>query len=1209
LVTDMSFMFSGAILFNYPLEFWNVSSVTDMMGMFRSTSVFNQDISNWCVEQIATLPNDFALSSSLQISFQPNWGEPCAVCPNGDNFSFSTQAQIDNFGATYAHCTDIVLGNVFVSGSDITNLDGLSNLTSIGGNLSIDNNSALIDLDGLTSLTSVGGSLRVFNNVSLINISGIENIDPTTIASPGLFIQNNTNLAVCNLPNICTYLAGSGARTISGNLAECVNEEAVVAACDPCPSSNILYVNTSASGANTGKSWNDAYTDLQSALESTCTGITEIWVAKGTYKPSAYPEGCTDCASDRDFTFLLRDGVSHYGGFDGTETALIQRDFVTNETIVSGDIGNPNDASDNVHHVIMAAFSSMTSTTRLDGFTVTAGNADGSSFTSVNGTAIFRNDGGGIFTTEGTNTLINNAVSGNSAFGSGGGIFTLFGTNTLANNAVSGNMANTGGGIVTQSGTNTLTNNKVSGNQADLDGGGIYTLFGTNTLINNTVSGNQASFFGGGIFTLFGTNTLINNIIWGNNTGLFNFNNSSTLTANNNIIQGGFANGTGNLDEDPLFVNLLPAGLNTGGDYRLQLASPAVDIGNNTSYTAATGIAPGSDFDIVGNDRLIGTTIDMGAFELKQTSWTGVADEDWTNVGNWASAIPDLLNPAIIRDIAQNTPRIEAATSAEVNQVFIATTAAIKVNGVLKVTEELVNNGNITFKSDGNKTGQLDEFNGSYSGSGTVEVERFIPAGDNEKRAFRFLSSSVNSTENIRTNWQEGATAWNDNPSSGFGTHITGVSPDPDVNANPDKSQDGDNGFDWQPSGNSSLFLFNVSIQEWEAINNTNANNLEAGKAYRLMVRGDRSINLMNNASIPTNTVLRAKGDLVFGPVDVSTDLAQGADEFSLVGNPYQAVIDFSEVEKTNLINYIAVWDANLTGSNGRGSYVSVDISETAPSPSSSGASKFIAPNQAFFVRNTSAGNSTLIFNEGNKATAATQVTVFNTYSDFYINSRLYKTVDLQNGNTEVDAIGLRFNENYTTQATDEDAEKLTNPDENYAISNNGLRSIDKQDLPIDGHEIQLFINSYTTTAYSLTFAMDNLPEGLEVFLNDSYLNTQTQLSAESVYDFTVDANIPASIAFNRFSLSFDNTTLGVEDNTISNNFTVYPNPVEDVFYVAGIGGEFSLIIYDVLGRGVLQSKLQGATTPIYITHIQSGVYVVKIKTADNSFSQQIIKK
>jgi len=256
-----------------------------------------------------------------------------------------------------------------------------------------------------------------------------------------------------------------------------------------------------------------------------------------------------------------------------------------------------------------------------------------------------------------------------------------------------------------------------------------------------------------------------------------------------------------------------------------------------------------------------------------------------------------------------------------------------------------------------------------------------------------------------------------------------------------------------------------------------------------------------------------------------------------------------------------------------------------------------------------------LVFEETNKATTQAQVEVFSTYADFYINSRLYKTADLQNGNTEVDAIGLRFSSQHTTEANEEDAEKLANPDENYAIINNGLRSIDKQDLPTDDHEIGLFINSYTTTAYSLTFAMDNLPEGLNVFLNDSYLNTQTQLSAESVYDFTVDANIPASMAFNRFSLSFDHTTLGVEDNVFS-NFSLYPNPSTDgkfTIQTQGFNANTTVVkMYNLLRQQMYNQKAavqSNGEIRINAGQLPAGMYVVELQEDEVRFVGKLMVK
>ncbi len=101
---------------------------------------------------------------------------PCL--PEG--ITFSTQSQIDSFQFNYPDCTGIE-GSVNILGEDITNLDGLIGITSVGGDLNIgkyewwlpQGNPNLMGLVGLSNLTSIGGSLRIGDNDALASLAGL----------------------------------------------------------------------------------------------------------------------------------------------------------------------------------------------------------------------------------------------------------------------------------------------------------------------------------------------------------------------------------------------------------------------------------------------------------------------------------------------------------------------------------------------------------------------------------------------------------------------------------------------------------------------------------------------------------------------------------------------------------------------------------------------------------------------------------------------------------------------------------------------------------------------------------------------------------------------------------------------------------------------------------------------------------------------------
>ena len=153
-------------------------------------------------------PVPFALRAILSIvlatfSLQV-WGTDCS----STDILLSTQVDVDNFQTTYGGggVCDAVSGRLTIRDStDITNLNGLSNLTSIGGGVVISSNDALTSLDGLSSLTSVGGDLRISQNFLLTSLDGLSSL---TSVGGGLHIIENTDLTNLNGLSNLTSLGG-----------------------------------------------------------------------------------------------------------------------------------------------------------------------------------------------------------------------------------------------------------------------------------------------------------------------------------------------------------------------------------------------------------------------------------------------------------------------------------------------------------------------------------------------------------------------------------------------------------------------------------------------------------------------------------------------------------------------------------------------------------------------------------------------------------------------------------------------------------------------------------------------------------------------------------------------------------------------------------------------------------------------------------------
>ncbi len=397
-----------------------------------------------------------------------------------------------------------------------------------------------------------------------------------------------------------------------------------------------VYVDINATGNNDGTSWTDAYTNLQDAIDNTNLP-TQIWVAQGTYLPTA--------GTGNGRTFKLENKVVEiYGGFNGTETALNQRDFRNNVTILSGDLNGDDNANisnteatraDNSYHVVSLKGTGIG--TIIDGFTISDGNANGSNSTSCTTSATNQDVGGRgaaiivqPYNTGRIYSTIQNCILENNS-GSEYAVYAQFnpcgqqnivGDIDFKSCIVRNNYSDTqsaflfaGSQQYTQysrgSVVNSLFHGNVSGSGASCmrlvtSSGGTTT--GIDVDIINTTFAKNTGTLGKVIKMERAANSTIKNSIIFDNGSISPFDATGTPSSvSNSIVQGGQAGG---MASDPLFTD---AGNN---DFTLQAGSNAIDGGLSADLP--------SDIteDLAGNTRISGGAVDMGAYETTVTQYT-----------------------------------------------------------------------------------------------------------------------------------------------------------------------------------------------------------------------------------------------------------------------------------------------------------------------------------------------------------------------------------------------------------------------------------------------------------------------------------------------------------------------------------------------------------------------------------------------------------
>lgn len=388
--------------------------------------------------------------------------------------------------------------------------------------------------------------------------------------------------------------------------------------CCPAGNTGILYVNAIATGNNTGTTWPNAFTSLQSALSAAkyCGQISQIWIAKGTYLPSVDALANANPTDVRTKTFKMTNNLAIYGGFAGNEPSnytLSLRNFAVNETILSGNLQQDADDSNNAYNVILnlpPSGTTFNNSAVLDGFTI----ADGFATKLINNNLSYPASFGGGISNFDANVTIQNAIFYNNLAYVGGGIENQTSNIILKNGWFVGNYgADQGGAIDNVSSSPNITNCSFLQNSGYTGAGLANGSFSVPVITNSSFSGNNftETGVGGAVYDYgFSTSTIQNSILWGDNSEVTS---PAGATISYSIIQGGWSgSGSNNLNVDPRFVNQKPLGSNSIGNIALLACSPAINAGNPSTTTANVG-----NLDLAGKNRIFNSRVDMGAYEFQ----------------------------------------------------------------------------------------------------------------------------------------------------------------------------------------------------------------------------------------------------------------------------------------------------------------------------------------------------------------------------------------------------------------------------------------------------------------------------------------------------------------------------------------------------------------------------------------------------------------
>ena len=368
--------------------------------------------------------------------------------------------------------------------------------------------------------------------------------------------------------------------------------------------------------------------------------------------------------------------------------------------------------------------------------------------------------------------------------------------------------------------------------------------------------------------------------------------------------------------------------------------------------------------------------------------------------------------------------------------------------------------------------------------------------------------------------------------------------------------------------------------------------------------------------NIGANQLVDFTGTLNDG--DLSLTLARNASTtpnatnagWQLLGNPYPAPLDYSQVVLTDRTNL----DAAIYVYSSTGPYVGNYRSYA----NNMGGNPVLPLGQGFFVRvSTGQTSGGLTFHNSQRLTSPNATPFQRTATDV----RPLVQLELRGATGPADAL-YAYAEAGTTPGFDSqyDAEKLPNP----SGLNLSSAAATGQALAIDGRPafttatvLPLAVGVPAAGTYTLSAAaLRNLPGTLDAFLTDAATGQTVNLRLQPAYAFTLSTAQIATVITGRFTLHFAaRTALATAAALTAAQVSLYPNPAHDAFTVTvpAVAGaaQVQATLLNALGQVVRQQSaalpVGGAQLTVPTAGLAAGVYTLRLMAGAATLAKRVV--